>query len=248
VSVTAPRGRGERVLVVAKAPRPGRTKTRLCPPLSADEAAALGRAMLLDTLETCRLEIPDVGFLHAERHEAPALRALGGPDAPLVLQAGKGLADALRSGAAAALSAAAAVALVSSDIPGIPAGSLGRAFAALAGGTDVVLGPGLDGGYWLVALRAPHAAPFEDVPWSTPAVLDATLERCAAGGLAVSLLDPWRDIDTADDLAALLPCLDGLPGTRTVSLVRELAARGAIDARRVEPNHADRTPEEVHTR
>jgi uncharacterized protein len=248
VSVTSPRGRGERVLVVAKAPRPGRTKTRLCPPLSADEAAALGRAMLLDTLETCRLEIPAVGFLHADCHEEPALRALGGPDAPLVLQTGNGLADALRSGAASALAAADAVALVSSDIPGIPAGSLGRAFAALAGGTDVVLGPGLDGGYWLVALRAPHAAPFERVPWSTPAVLDATLERCAAAGLAVSLLDPWRDIDTADDLAALLPCLDRLPGRRTVSLVRQLVARGTIDASRVEPDHADRTPEEVHIR
>jgi rSAM/selenodomain-associated transferase 1 len=226
VSVSAPRGRGECVLVVAKAPEPGRTKTRLCPPLSEVDAAALGRAMLLDTLDCCRQEVADVGILHADPGEAPGLWALAGPRARLVLQRGSGLRDALRSGAEAALAGADAVALVSSDIPGVPPGALGRAFAALAAGADVALGPGLDGGYWLVALREAHPEPFEDIPWSTPRVLATTLERCETAGLAVSLLDEWRDIDTAADLAALLPDLDRLPGRRTAAHLRALAGGG----------------------
>lgn len=246
MSVTAPRGRGERVLVVAKAPEPGRTKTRLCPPLTPAEASALGRAMLLDALETCRRESADVGLLHADPAETRALRTLAGSHTPLVLQRGAGLAGALRSGADAALASAGAVALVASDVPGISPGSLRRAFAELRGGADVVLGPGFDGGYWLVALREPHAAPFEGIPWSTPEVLAATLERCAAAGLSVSLLEPWRDIDTADDLRALVPDLERLPGRRTAALLRELT--GPREPSSSVPSSSSHKRSELHRR
>jgi rSAM/selenodomain-associated transferase 1 len=234
------------VLVVAKAPAPGRTKTRLCPPLSLEDASALGLDMLLDTLDGCRAEIDDVGVLHADPREAPSLRALCGPGTPLVLQEGRGLTGALRSGAAAALADADAAALVSSDIPGVPPGALGQAFAELAAGADVVLGPGLDGGYWLVALRAPHAEPFEDIPWSTPDVLQATVERCAAAGLAVALLDPWRDVDTAADLAALIPDRERLPGRRTAARLHELAGAGGPSA--VIPSSSSHKRPEPHGR
>ena len=219
MSVSRRPGRGARVLVVAKAPAPGRTKTRLVPPLDPAEAAELGRAMLLDTLDGCRAEADEVGILHEHAGEEAALRALAGPDAAIVRQDGSGLTDALVSGTRAGLAGRDAVALVSSDVPGVPPGSLRQAFAALADGVDVVLGPGFDGGYWLVALRAPHDAPFREIPWSTPRVLEATLERCAAAGLDVSLLDSWRDVDTPADLAALLPHVDELPGRRTAAAI-----------------------------
>ena len=257
--MTAPRGRGERVLVVAKAPAPGRTKTRLCPPLSPEEAAALGRAMLLDTLETCRAESDDVGILYADPDEAEALHDLAGPGARLVLQDGHGLTDALRSGSVTALADADAVALVSSDIPGVPPGSLRRAFAELGDGADVVLGPGLDGGYWLVALRAPHAAPFDRTSRGRPPdVLDVTRERCAAAGARGRPARPWRDVDTAADLAALLPDLDRLPGRRTPALLRELAESGepsslvaSSSSHKLSEPHRQltpRDPQEVRTR
>jgi rSAM/selenodomain-associated transferase 1 len=212
------------VLLVAKAPSPGRTKTRLSPPLSPEEASELGAAMLLDTLEGCRREADEVGILHARSDEAGQLRGLLGTEIVLVEQRGTGLRDALCSGAEAMLDRRSAVALVAPDVPGIPPGALERCWTALEAGADVVLGPGHDGGYWLVGLREPLTAPFEDIPWSTPAVLETTLARCGAAGLAVELLEPWRDIDTPADLDALAPLAESLPGSRTAALLRRHAA------------------------
>jgi rSAM/selenodomain-associated transferase 1 len=209
------------VLLVAKAPAAGRTMTRLVPPLSAGQAARLHEALLLDTLDACRFEAPGVGLLHADPGEAETLAMLAGPGTPLVLQEGRGLADALR-GAVARFAGSGPVALVSSDVPGIPRGALGRACDRLSAGADVVLGPAHDGGYWLIAMAADHPAPFHEIPWSTPAVLGVTLARCAEAGLAVALLEPWRDVDTLVDLDFLLDELEVLDAPRTVGILREL--------------------------
>jgi glycosyltransferase A (GT-A) superfamily protein (DUF2064 family) len=87
------------VLLVAKAPVPGRAKTRLVPWLSPDQAAALGRALLLDTLAACLEEAAASGYrvalLHADSADAAELRQLAGPDVELVLQEGR--ASATRS-------------------------------------------------------------------------------------------------------------------------------------------------------
>jgi rSAM/selenodomain-associated transferase 1 len=208
--------------VIAKAPARGRAKTRLTPPLSAEQAAALQEALLLDTLAACRAEVPDTAILHADPAEATALARLAGPATQLVLQPGRGLADALRGTMARHLPAG-PVAICSSDIPGLPPGSLTRAFEALERGADVALGPALDGGYWLIAMRRFHEAPFTEIPWSTPAVLAVTLQRCREAGLRVGLLEPWRDLDTMVDLAFLARAVDSLPAPRTAALLRGLS-------------------------
>ena len=187
------------VLIVAKAPAGGRSKTRLVPPLTPKEAAALHEALLLDTLEACRRETDDVRILYADPRDEEPLAALA-PGYQLVRQKGRGLADALRLGIAEHVGRG-AVAIVSSDVPGLPSGSLSAAFAALADGADIVLGPAVDGGYWLIAMREAHAAPFAEIPWSTPAVLAVTRQRCEAAGLRVVELPLWRDIDTLVDLS-----------------------------------------------
>jgi rSAM/selenodomain-associated transferase 1 len=216
------------VLIVAKAPIPGRAKTRLVPPLTAEQAASLQEALLLDTLEASRREGPDTALLHADPFEAPALARLVGPDVPLVLQEGRGLGDALRLGMARGL-AGGPTALVSSDIPGLPPGSLSRAFTLLEEGScDVVLGPALDGGYWLIAMREPSDAPFHAIPWSTPAACAVTVQRCEEAGLEVATLEPWRDIDTPVDLAFVLRDVDELPAPHTVRTLRALALDGAV--------------------
>jgi rSAM/selenodomain-associated transferase 1 len=212
----------ETVLVVAKAPAGGRSKTRLVPPLSRPQAAALHEALLLDTLDACRAEAAHVRILHASPEEAGELARLA-PGLPLELQEGRGLADALRLGIARHAGKG-PVAIVSSDVPGIPPGSLGTAFAALREDVDVVLGPALDGGYWLIAMREPHELPFRDIPWSTPAALAVTRRRCEEAGLRIAELDPWRDVDTLVDLAFLRRDGERLPAPRTIELVSRLGA------------------------
>ena len=79
------------VLLVAKAPIPGRSKTRLVPPLTPEQAASLHRALLLDTLEACRAEAPDTALLYADDGDAEELLRLAGEGTQLVLQEGRGL-------------------------------------------------------------------------------------------------------------------------------------------------------------
>jgi uncharacterized protein len=222
----------QNVLIVAKAPAPGRSKTRLVPPLTHEQAASLQEALLLDTLAACRAEVPTTALLYAEQEEARELASLAGPDTPLVLQEGRGLADALRLGMARHIQKG-PTALVSSDVPGIPPGSLARAFAALDDGADVVIGPALDGGYWLIAMREYSDAPFRSIPWSTPAVFAVTVRRCEQAGLSIATLEPWRDIDTPVDLAFLLSRAEELPAPRTAEMLRSLALDGII----AEPPH-----------
>jgi uncharacterized protein len=214
----------ERVLVVAKAPSSGRSKTRLVPPLSTEQAAALHEALLLDTLDACRAEAADVRILYESAADAAELARLA-PGVPLEQQQGRGLADALRLGIERHAKAG-PVAIVSSDIPAIPTGSLRQAFAAFDHGADVVVGPAFDGGYWLVAMQEPHAELFRAIPWSTPAVLAVTRRRCRDVGLRLVEVERWRDVDTLVDLAfvardatlaaprtvRLLVALDGLVG------------------------------------
>ena len=208
------------VLVVAKAPNSGRSKTRLVPPLTAEQAAALHEALLLDTIDACCKQASDVRLLCASEHDAAVLGTLV-PGIPSVIQEGEGLGDALRLGMARHV-AEGATAIVSSDVPGIPEGAITEAFAALADGADVVLGPAADGGYWLLAMREAHAEPFRDIPWSTPAVLAVTRERCAQASLRLVELAHWRDIDTSVDLELVARDADRISAPRTRAILGEL--------------------------
>lgn len=209
------------VLVVAKAPAPGRSKTRLVPPLHPEQAAALHEAMLLDTLADCQAASDEVRILCASHEDADGLRPIA-KGIPVVMQEGSGLASALERGIAMHVGDG-PCAVVSSDIPGLPAGALGEAFASLEGGADVVLGPALDGGYWLIAMREAHPEPFRDIPWSTPAVAAVTRGRCAEAGLRLVELETWPDVDTLVDLAALASADTTPLGPRTREIVELLA-------------------------
>jgi glycosyltransferase A (GT-A) superfamily protein (DUF2064 family) len=115
------------------------------------------------------------------------------------------------------------VAIVGADTPHVPPISYRRAFALLDE-ADVVLGPALDGGYYLIAAKAFRPELFVGVPMGTELVLVETLSRAARGGLAVALLPPMRDLDRVEDLASALAAgeLDGAPVTRAA--VTELLA------------------------
>src|ERR671925_598240 len=185
------------MVVIAKAPAPGRSKTRLCPPCTPEQAAALAEASLRDTI--------------AALAAAPARRRIvaleGEPDGWLRpgfevhRQRGNGLAERLGY----ALVAAGGPALVvGMDTPQVSAPLLRQAARRLtAPGVDAVLGPALDGGYWTIGLRRPDQSVFSGVPMSRADTFAAQRRRLDSLGLRTALLPPLRDVDTIDDAAAV---------------------------------------------
>jgi len=193
------------VAIMAKAPWPGAVKTRLCPPLGAEEAAALYRCFLLDKIAAVRALARTRPLIAYSPEEARAEFAALAPDFALMRQRGPDLGARLHATLAGLLADGHPGAIaVDSDTPTLPREFLQRAVDCLLGGdVDVVLGPTEDGGYYLIGLRAAHSTVFEAVPWSTSAVLEVTLGRAAAAGLRAFCLPAWFDIDTPDDLLRL---------------------------------------------
>jgi uncharacterized protein len=198
------------VAIMAKAPRPGAVKTRLCPPLDAAEAAALYRCFLLDKIAAVRALANTQPVVAYTPDEACAEFAALAPDMTLVPQRGPDLGARLSATLAGLLAAGHVGAIaVDSDTPTLPREFLQQAVDSLIeAGPDVVLGPTEDGGYYLIGVRAVHRALFDAIPWSTSAVLEVTLRRAAAAGLRTVCLSPWFDVDTPDDLRRLQSALD----------------------------------------
>jgi uncharacterized protein len=215
-----------RALIVAKAPSAGRAKTRLTPPVPPDLAARLSAAMLLDAVDACRREADEVGLLCPAAGDVEVLRRMVGTDVPIHVQRGRGLGAALREEMRAGTRDG-ALAIVSSDVPGLPAGEVGRAFDLAEGDHDLVLGPTLDGGYWLIAMPRFHEAPFARIPWSTPACAEVTLQRVGEAGLRAGQVAEWLDIDTLVDLSLAVHAPPGSLGPRTVAAVADIA--GSVD-------------------
>ena len=181
-----------RVLIAAKAPLPGRAKTRLSPPLSPTLAARLAEAFLTDVLAVARTVDAAAGFLCPQADAADLGRLFAG--VPLVVQEGDGLTGALATGVRGG------AVVVAGDAPGITAAVIR---AAAADPADVVLGPTRDGGFGLIRMRPHRPGIFAGIPWSTGSVLESTVAACRAAGLTVALLEPVADVDTVDDLAAI---------------------------------------------
>lgn len=191
------------LVVIAKSPAAGRSKTRLCPPCTPEQAALLAEAALRDTLAAVAAA--------PARRRILALDGEPGPWLPrgfeVVEQRGDGLGERLGH----ALEEAAGPALVvGMDTPQLTPAVLAHAASALRRpGTDAVLGPALDGGYWTIGLREPDAAVFERVPMSSDGTCEAQRRRLAELGLRVATL-PWlRDVDTIDDAYAVARACPG---------------------------------------
>jgi rSAM/selenodomain-associated transferase 1 len=198
--------------VVAKAPRPGVTKTRLCPPLTPDQASRLASAFLHDSLANAIQAGLAPRIVCRGATEQQELRRLAGPLTQVSIQSGDGLGDALegafREGLADGFSA---VAVLGADSPTLPALVIREAFAAVGEGYDIALGPAEDGGYYLLAARGVHPWLFRDMPWSTDGVARETLRRARALGLRTHALPVWYDVDDAASLARLRSDLCRLP-------------------------------------
>jgi rSAM/selenodomain-associated transferase 1 len=198
------------LVVIAKAPVPGRVKTRLTPPYTPHEAARLAQAALTDTLEAAasvpfaRRVLALAGATTAFRGPRPAGRSRAGwlpPGFEVTGQRGDGLDERI----AAALDEAYArlavpVVLIGMDTPQVTPGLLESVARPLARGeADAVFGPARDGGFWLLGLRRPDPGLILGVPMSQTHTGRGQLSRLLRASLRVRLAPELIDVDTAAD-------------------------------------------------
>jgi len=225
------------LLVVAKRPAAGQTKTRLTPPLSPEQAAALYECLLRDTLDLIR-RVPDVQPAIAFLPDAPQdgrardyFAALA-PDFELLPQEGADLGARLDNALSHYLARGyERVAIMNSDGPTLPVASLTAAFEELGNGADVVLGPADDGGYYLIGLKRPAPRLLREVRMSTPTVLADTLALAAEEKLAVALLPAWYDVDDVASLERLQAELANAPA-QVAPWTRAFLARETSNVKR----------------
>ena len=186
------------LIVIAKAPVPGRSKTRLCPPCTPQQAAKLAEAALSDTLAA-------VAAVPGERRRLLVLEGSPGdwvPDGFEVHPQRSGELDNRLAGAFAAAGARAF--LVGMDTPQLEPRHVERGIAELERpGVDAVLGRAPDGGFWAIGLRSPDERVFEGVPMSSAATGAAQRRRLDDLGLGVTELEALRDVDTIADAYAV---------------------------------------------
>jgi hypothetical protein len=219
------------LITVSKKPEAGRTKTRLCPPLSGEQAAALYHSFLLDTLALmARVQVAQPILAYTPDDAEPFFRALVPDGFALVPQVGAGLGERLHNVLGGCLESGYRQAVVmDGDSPSLPVEVLRQAFEELdRSEIDIVFGPCEDGGYYLIGLKAPCAALFRGIPMSTPQVAELTLQRAAEQGLRVALLPRWYDVDVYADLERLHAELQSLPGDRARHTRAFLAESGMV--------------------
>jgi rSAM/selenodomain-associated transferase 1 len=205
-----------RIVIFAKAPLPGRVKTRLIPALGEAGAAQLAARMLDRALQQAlAAAVGPVELCMSPAPVAPDWGEIPLPPGIETSDQGEGdLGARMARAAQRALARGGAVLLTGTDCPDLSAERLRVAAARLAG-HDAVLHRAEDGGYPLLGLRVFDTRLFDDMPWSTPAVAALTLERIAALGWTVWVGDTLRDIDEpADLLRADLLRAGSIPGFR----------------------------------
>jgi len=202
--------RATTLLVIAKEPVPGRVKTRLVPPCTYEQAAALAEAALADTLHTAAMLPARRRVLVLDGRPGPWLP----PGFEVVPQCGGPLDERLAGAFAAARGPAL---LIGMDTPQVTPDLLTVDWEP----ADAYFGPADDGGFWALGLRVPDPALLRGVPMSTPSTGAVQRARLLAAGLRVADLPQLRDVDTAADAVAVAR---QAPGSRFAARARQLAA------------------------
>ena len=201
------------LVVIAKEPVPGRVKTRLCPPCTPDEAAAIAAGAIADTLASVAAT-PASRRVVALDGQAGAWLADG---FDVVVQRSGGLANRLFGAFEDCFHVSTEpVVLIGMDTPQVTVDHLLRAGMALESGADAVMGMAPDGGYWLIALRHLHPGAFAGVPMSADDTGAAQLERLQQCGYRVALTEELRDVDDARDAVDVAA---QVPGSRFAAAV-----------------------------
>ena len=199
------------LVIFAKAPIPGKAKTRVCPPLTSDEAAMLHGSFVLDMLERTKLavatlQLPFQRYLactpSSEHVFFKIMEERQG--VKLIDQVGDDLGERTQLAFGTMFGKGyQRVFTVGTDVPSLPLDYYTQALAMLET-NDLVLGPALDGGYYLIGLKRTVPDLFIGIPWSTARVASMTLEKATTIRLKTALLPPWWDVDTIEDLRVLI--------------------------------------------
>lgn len=229
IQTVVPDQTDDRVLVImAKAPRPGAVKTRLTPILPVQAVTEFYRCLLDDTLALAQ-SLGDLKIaIMCPGSDANELAQLAGTRATVVAQEGEGLAAGLTSVFAYfAGDHQRRVIAFNSDSPHLPRSVLVDAFEMLVA-HDMVVGPTYDGGYYLVGAKASHPTLFENDGMSTSTAMEKLLLRARLLELSLSSVQPFYDIDVADDLTRLATELRLAPARapRTSRWLREWEGPG----------------------
>jgi len=231
---STPQPNSAALIIFAKAPVEGYVKTRLCPPLTPDEAASLHGSLVLDLLEKCKsLQSCDRILAGAPTPEHPFFGAMKARfNIPIWGQVGPDLGSRMAHAFKLALgSPYQSVIIIGTDIPGITVSLISTALKNLQN-HDIVVGPTVDGGYYLIGLRSPVPELFEQIPWSTDQVLSLTKEKAQSLRLSVKVLPMLRDLDTMEDLQDFIKeskdPKNQVFSSRTKNVLQELEKRIAM--------------------
>jgi uncharacterized protein len=195
--------------VMAKAPRPGKVKTRLSPPLTPEQASALNICFIQDTTENIGqvTQVASCAGLvsYTPVGEEAAFEGLLPAGFRLIAQRGDGFGERLFCACEDLFSCGfGSVCLIDSDSPTMPHGALLQAVESLSRpGDRMVLGGSDDGGYYLIGIKHPHRRLFEQIDWSTDRVFAQTIERASEISLEIELLPAWYDVDDGATLERL---------------------------------------------
>lgn len=191
--------------VMARAPVPGRVKTRLCPPLDPEQAAGFYECMMRDVLDELAPSTRwDTWVSYAERSR-DYFQQLPDRGVALLPQRGTSLGERMHAVFVDLCHVGyRQVILVGSDIPTLKAASVRKACDFLKKGrSDIVLGPADDGGYYLIGLGRPEQRLFSGITWSTASVLEQTLARARQLELGVRMVPGTYDVDLVGDMERL---------------------------------------------
>lgn len=194
----------EHLIVFAKAPIPGKVKTRLIPNITPNEAAYLYKAFILDIVCKIReLKCSKITIAYTPHSAEKEFLRLGGKSMTYLPQKGRNLGERMKNAFNQSFAEGAKeVIIIGTDSPTLPMAYIKEAFGALRK-VPIVIGPTFDGGYYLIGLSRPNNYILSNIRWSTSSVFDQTLERVKSQKSKFHVLSPWYDVDTPNDLTFL---------------------------------------------
>jgi uncharacterized protein len=217
------------LIVFVKSPEAEGVKSRLAATIGEQKTCQLYRCFIEDLLDALDKGNYGLKIFFYPPTDQPVLSRWLGEDRSYEPQAGEDLGQRMKNAFEKCFADGfEAAILIGSDCPDLPQEIIDEGFTVLTS-RDAVIGPSLDGGYYLIGFQAATFLPelFTGIPWSTDGVLKRTLEIVDQKGLRVFLLPPWRDIDTHEDLKALVERHRNTPFARSRTIRFVLSWNGS---------------------